>query len=108
MFYTPEQAELQRMRKRSVPDVVKQDGYQGGLVFGIEDHDAFAPECVQGFGHQVHSAQCMMKAGVQCAGINKVRYPQLLDAPEPLEIFVFNNIEDEIVGNSNKSVNWII
>ncbi|MEY4604370.1 MAG: hypothetical protein RIT43_1662, partial [Bacteroidota bacterium] len=49
--------------------------------------------------HEVHCANRMMKAGVQCAGIYQVAEAKLHDPTQTLKIGVFDQVENNIIRN---------
>ncbi len=50
----------------------------------------------------------MMKSGVVGAWVYEVRHAHLRNAPQPLKIGMFHNIEHEFGGNGNKAVDRIV
>ena len=50
----------------------------------------------------------MMKTCVQSTGINQICEAKLLYSPQALKITMLNDVEDEIVGYIDESVNRII
>lgn len=69
------------------------------------------PFIAKGFNsraHEVHGTQGMMKAGMQCAGINQVRHAQLFNVTKPLKTGVFNQIVHQFRRDGDKSVNRVV
>ena len=50
----------------------------------------------------------MMKTRVQCAGIDVVREAHLLDAPLSLKIRMLYQLEQQSVGNADKTVHRVV
>lgn len=71
-------------------DVVQKNGNESALFFVGSDFMALVPKHVNGLLHQVHSPDGVVKTRMQCARINQVRQPKLLDAPQPLKPRVLN------------------
>ena len=91
-----------------MPDVVQKNGGIYCLCLFIGDDLPFRPQHFNGFAHQEHGAHGMMKAGVESAGINKMRQSKLLDATQSLKKRMLNNFENKIVLHGNKPVNRIV
>jgi hypothetical protein len=64
MTYVRKYTGLQRVRKRSVANVVQQNGNGGGFNFVVGYVVAPAPEGTQGNPHQVHGTNSVVKTGV--------------------------------------------
>jgi hypothetical protein len=87
---------------------VEQNGCLGGFQFGFPNKVTFflqSPECL---AHQMHGTECVMKTGMQRAGINNVCEPQLLDPAQPLEIRVINEVVKQVGGYGDKPVNRVV
>ncbi len=56
----------------------------------------------------MHTPQGMVKTGVMGSGIHQIRKPHLRNMPEPLEIRMLDQVKNQRVRYSNKSVNWIV
>ena len=70
---------LKGVRKWPVTNIMQQYGNYDSFFFMVRN---LMPLITQGFNrhtHQVHCAQRMVKAGMQCAGINEVGHAQLFD-----------------------------
>jgi hypothetical protein len=61
-----------------------------------------------GLGHEVHSAQNMMKTRMIGARVNEVTQAQLLNATQALKVRMLENIENNFVWQRNKTVNWVV
>jgi len=92
--YPLHQAAFHGMGKRTVADIVQQDGYQQPLFFLIGNNDLFLPQYQDGMSHQVHAAQGVVETGMVGSGIYQVRKAHLRDAPQSLEKRVGNQIEN--------------
>src|SRR5690606_8466470 len=69
---------------------------------------AFDPEVVEGLTHEMHGADRVLKPGVQCSRIDIVGQSELFDPSQPLEISVFNQVEDQIGRYGDKPIYRII
>lgn len=85
MMHTWNQRLLQRMRKRPVANVVKKNGDLCGLQFLVRDFNSLSSQAFHYPAHQVHGAQCVMKAGMNSSGVNKITQSQLSDETQPLK-----------------------
>jgi hypothetical protein len=56
----------------------------------------------------MHTAQGMMKTRVMSPREDQIGKSHLGDSAQSLKIGVFNKVENKAIGNTNKSVNWII
>jgi hypothetical protein len=56
----------------------------------------------------MHGADGVMKARMQRTGINQVRQSQLFYPPEPLEIPVLDQIENQVILYRDKPVNRVV
>ena len=56
----------------------------------------------------VHGTQGMLKTGVNGSGIYRVGESQLTDSAKPLKIAVFDQVENQIVRDGNKSINGVV
>ena len=45
---------------------------------------------------------------MQSSGINKVGEPKLTYSPQPLKIGMFNETEHQLIGNTDKTVDWVV
>lgn len=68
---------LQRMRKWTMPDVMKQHGELGALVFFFRDLDAFEPKVVKDAAHEMQRSKSMLKSRMDSAGVNQIGKAQL-------------------------------
>ena len=84
---------FQRVGEGAVAHVVQQDGSQRRFALGRRNLHAFILEGAQGQRHEVHGPQRVMKARMQGSRINKPGEPKLLNAPQPLEVAVLNQVE---------------
>jgi hypothetical protein len=50
----------------------------------------------------------MMQSGMYRTGVNKVRHGHLVYPPQPLEIGVGNDFENQIIIDGDKSVNGVV
>src|SRR5690606_22021376 len=96
------------MRKWPVPDIMEQDrdGYCFFLLFCYIA--ALASKCFDCKAHEMHSAQSMMEACMQCAGVNQMGHTQLFYIAEPLEIGMLYKVEYQFGRNTDKSVNRVV
>lgn len=69
---------------------------------------AFASNARDRLGHEVHSAQYVMKTGVHGARIHQVTEAQLLDPTQALQVRMLEDIENNFVGQRNKTVDWVV
>ena len=92
----------------AVADVVQQDGGQRGLAFGRRNRHALVLERAQGQRHEVHGPQRVVEARVQRPRVHKTREAELLDAPQPLEIRVFDEVKQELRRDGNETVNRVV
>ena len=65
-------------------------------------------EHFQSHAHQMHRAQRMMKPGVVSARVNIIGKPKLGDPAKTLEVGMFNEIEDQLMRDTDKTVNGVI
>jgi len=56
----------------------------------------------------VHGSQGMVKSRMVCPGINQVAESHLRYPAQALKVRMGNQVENQVVGNPYKSVNWII
>ena len=101
-------AVFQGVREGTVAAVVKQDGDGGGFKFLIRNHIALAAQQMDGASHQVHGAEAVGKACMVGARIHQVGHADLFDAPKPLEIRVFDDVEMQFVGDADEAINRIV
>ena len=64
-----DQAVFKGVGKRTVPDVVQQDGYGNGTCLVVSNFVATGPDHFNGLAHQVHGSDGMLKPGVVCARV---------------------------------------
>jgi hypothetical protein len=89
-------------------DVVEQNGDLRSVFLIPGNFVTFGAEHLDGLVHQVHGADGVMKARMQRPGINQVRQSQLFYPPEPLEIPVLDQIENQVILNRDKPVNRVV
>ena len=99
---------LQGMGKGAVADIMQQDGEDRSQPFFLVDLVPFLTKDIEGFLHQVHGTQGMMKAGMQGSGVDKVGEPQLLYAPQALEPRVLDQVKDQVGGDVDEPVHRVI
>ena len=92
----------------SMPDIMEEDGNGNGFGFLGAHFNFLGPQRFQGLAHQVHGAQGMVKTGVVSAGIDQMRHTQLPDPAKSLEVRMFHQFENQVVGHGNKTVNRIV
>ncbi len=85
---------LQRMRERTMPDIVKQNRNQGRLLFRSRDTDSLASESLYGIIHKVQSTQTMLEPAVICSRVNKACKAKLPYIPEALNPWVLYDVID--------------
>ena len=102
------QGMLQGMGKRSVPDVVQQNGDTSAFRFLRGDIGSFLAQRFNGLLHQVQGAQCVMKARMQSARIHIGAEPELPDSAQSLEIRVVDQIEQDAVWDGHKAVDRVV
>ena len=56
----------------------------------------------------MHGPKCVVETGMQSAWIHHGGKPQLFYTPEPLEVWVFDNIKNQLVGNGDEAVKWVV
>src|SRR5699024_9511938 len=103
-----DKVKLQGVRKRSVTDVVQQHSNKRALIFGRTDGGILFAQVIQGTLGQFHSAQGMGETRVLRGGENQIAQSHLLDAPQPLHIWMINEFENGSLGNGDKAVDGIV
>lgn len=68
----------------------------------------FAAYAIDRLGHEVHGAQHMMKTRVVGTRINQMTQAQLLNATQALQVRMLEDIENNFVGQRNKTVDWVV
>lgn len=87
---------------------MQQNGDGSRLSFFFRNIMSSAAQNADGFTHQMHSAQCMVKPGMVGTRIDEVAQPQLLDTPESLHQRMLNEVENNFKWNRNKPVNRVV
>ena len=59
---------------------------------------SFATNAIDRLGHEVHSAQDVMKTGVIGTRIHQMTQAQLLNPTQPLQVWMLEDIENYFVG----------
>ena len=96
------------MGKRTMSDIVQEYGAKQSPFFRFGYVHLLLPQERNGLLHQVHGTQCMVKPRVMGPGIHQVAQPHLGYPTQPLKIGMSDQLKNEIIGNPDKSVNWII
>ena len=78
--------ELVRPRQRPVTNVVQQNGNVQCIFFFRGNGNTFETKHVDGFLHDVHTTQGVMKTGMIGTGINQIRQSHLGNASQSLKI----------------------
>src|SRR4051812_47799824 len=99
---------LQRMGKRTVANIVKEDRQPGGDTFLLRKADLFCLEHIQRLVHQVAGAKGMVQPGMHSAGIYEMRHPHLLDMPQPLEPGVLDDPHEFRLRETQEPVHRVI
>lgn len=108
MVHVAHHGVLQGVRKWPVADVVQQDRNTGRLLFFGCNFVTFASQDGNGALHQMHGAECVMKANMVRAGIDQVGQAQLGNPPKALKIRVFNELKYQRALHGNESVYGIV
>jgi hypothetical protein len=69
---------------------------------------SFHSKNVDGLSHQVQGTDRVLESRVLRPRVHIMCEPELLDPPQSLKVPVLNEVEDQIGGNGNESVNRII
>ena len=85
-------------------DVVEEDGQFGATAFFVGYGDSLLFEDIKCTAHEVEGAEHVAETGVHGARIDKMREPQLLDAPLPLEIGMLDDLQYHRVIDREKPV----
>jgi hypothetical protein len=56
----------------------------------------------------MHGAQCVMKPRVVRPRIHQIRKAQLRNAPQSLKIGMFNQVENQLARQGDKTVNGVV
>ena len=89
-------------------NIMQQNSDDNRLLFYFRNLVPFIAQCFNGHTHQVHSAQRVMKTGMQRAGINQVRHAQLFNVSQPLKIWVLYQVENQVGGDADEAVNRVV
>lgn len=84
MGYAVYERMFQHVGEWAMPDIMQQDSGFHGFGLWIEDENAFLPQRVDGFTHQVEGTQAMLKTGVLRSWIDHAGQPQLFNAGKAL------------------------
>lgn len=96
------------MRERAVANIVQQDGHIERFRFFFGNLDPLGLKHLNGFLHQKHGAQRMVKAGMVRTRVHDIGKAHLRNAAEPLEIFVPHQIKNQLAGYGNKTVDRVV
>ena len=88
--------------------VVEQDGQRSRLKFLIGNVIALAAQQLDGASHEVHGAEAVGKTSVVRAWIHQIGHADLLDAPKPLKIRVFNDVEMQLVWDADEAIDGVV
>ena len=99
---------FQGVRERAVAAVVEQNGQGSGLQFLVGNLIALAAQKLYGTPHEVHGTEAVRKARVVGARIHQIGHADLFDAPKPLEIRMFDNVEMQFVWDADEAVNRVV
>ena len=89
-------------------NIMQQNSDDNRLLFYFRNLVPFIAQRFDGHTHQVHSAQCMVKTGMQRAGVNQVCHAQLFDVSQPLKIWVLYQVENQVGGDADEAVNRVV
>ena len=101
-------AVFQSVREGTVTAVVQQNSQRSCLKLLVCDVVALATQQMYGAPHEVHGAKAMGKTGVVRSRIYQVGHADLLDAPKPLKIWVFDNVEMQLVGDADEAIDGVV
>ena len=103
-----DQGMFEGMAVGSVAQIVQEYGAIEGFGFLFGNIDLFLSEGLYGLLHQVHGAQGMVETRVGGAGVYQFRHAELLDAPESLHIWVFEQIVDQFAWDGDETVDGVV
>ena len=92
MAYPWDKCVLKSVRKRSVADVVKQDGDLHSPFLFLGDLVSLLTKGVDGTAHEVHGADGVVEAGVIGPWVDEVGQAKLAYAAQSLEVGVVNQL----------------
>jgi hypothetical protein len=90
-----DEGRFERMRKRSVADIMQQDGGHHGLHLVVVDGGVLLAQGGEHPLHQPERTQGMGKPGVFTARKYQVGQPQLPDPPQPLHMGMVYQLQDQ-------------
>ena len=92
MRYALYQFILKGVREGPVANIVEQDGAKQSFLFRLAYFEALFAQKRYRLLHEVHGAKGMVKTGMVRPRVDQVAEPHLRDAPESLEIRVFDQL----------------
>ena len=99
---------FEHVREGAVADVVHEDGGFDGFGFAVEDEVALGGEVLDGFARQVEGAQGVLEAGVLRAGVDHGREAQLLDAVQPLQEGMPQDVVQQALGDIDEPEDGVV
>ena len=99
---------LQGVAEWPMAHIVQQDGQAGPPVFFFCDDDAFFAQGVQGFLHQKHRTNSMVKPVVNGPGVDEVAEAELADSAQPLDPRVVHDFGEVSVTQLYEPVNGVV
>lgn len=103
MAHSADEGVFKYVGKRTVSNVVQEDGSPNSFFFRVENEVAFALEGVDGETHKMEGSNGMLEAGVLCSWIDHTGESELLDTAQTIEVRVLDDVEKQSLGNANKS-----
>ena len=108
VMHALDDAVLQGVAEGTVTHVVQEDGQTCRLCLLFRDGNPFVAQAVDGFLHQMHAADSVVKAVVNGTGIHEMRQSQLRNAAKPLHETVVHQVEGPFVAQRHKPVDRVV
>lgn len=108
MTQTLNECLFQCMRKRTMPQIMHENGCMRCNGFPVRNFMAFIAQYIYGSSHQVKCTEGVLKSCMHCSRIHQGRQTQLFDASKSLDIRVLNQLKKNVVRYADESVNGVI
>ena len=108
MLNTLDNVVFEYMTEVSVPDVMHEDSCLDGFCLAVEDKVSLLLQTDDGFAHEVHGTEGVLKASMPCSGIDYGCQSQLVDARQPLHERMPHDVEQESAWNLDESEDRVV
>ena len=93
MAHSADEGVFKYVGKRTMSNVVQEDGSPNSFFFRVENEVAFALEGVDGETHEMEGSNGMLEAGVLSSWIDDTGESELLDTAQTIKVGVLDDVE---------------